>query len=78
MGLYTEMTEIAYGEYLKLEGLLVLAHENERQNEQIIASIAGILGERPGHGHAEDAVHCGYTAQQLLRKSSITVLPPTD
>lgn len=82
MSLYTEKTQITHDEYLKLEGLLVIGPEYEKQVDQVIRSIALILGEQPPDGerpgHAADAVYGGYTARELLRKSDITVLPPEE
>lgn len=76
MGRYTEKTTISYDDYLRLEGLLTIARDVERQSKAILRNVAKIIGEDPdGDGHAVDAVYNNYTARELLEKSGITVEP---
>lgn len=76
MGLYTQKTEISYEDYLKLEGLLVLGREANKECDRIVRAVAGIVGENPDDpAHAADAVYSGYTARELLQRNTITVQP---
>lgn len=75
-GRYTEKTEISYEDYLKLEGLLVLGREANKECDRIVRAIAGIVGENPDDpAHSADAVYSGYTARELLQRNTITVQP---
>lgn len=75
-GRHTDKTEISYEDYLKLEGLLVLGREANKECDRIVRAVAGIVGENPDDpAHAADAVYSSYSARELLRKSDITVQP---
>lgn len=78
-GRYTEKTEISYEDYLKLEGLLVLGREANKECDRIVRVVATLVGEDPyDPGHSADAVYNEYSARELLRKSDITVLSPVE
>jgi hypothetical protein len=74
MGRYTEKTTVTEDEYIRLAGLLVIGHDLVQQEERVVRNVALILGEDPANpGHASDAVFNGYTVDQLLEKSDITL-----
>lgn len=76
MGRYTDKTEISHGDYLRLEGLLTIGRDLERQERQVVKSVEGIIGESDGNGLAMDAVYNDWSARQLLEQSGIKVVPP--
>jgi hypothetical protein len=78
MGTYTEKTEITHADFLKLQGLLVIGNRHYKIVDSVTRCISEILGEDYDNrgGHASDAVWEGYSAEELLRKSEITVIPP--
>lgn len=75
MGRYTEKTSITRGEYVTLTGLLAIADRHRRELDLIASEVAGIIGETEEHGHADDAVYCSYSVDELLRKSEMVVEP---
>lgn len=76
MGRYTEKTTITEVERTQLAGLLVIGHDLIQQEKRVVESVARILGEDPDNGHASDAVWSGYSVDDLLANSEITVQPP--
>jgi hypothetical protein len=81
----TEQTEtaqrtISYDDYLKLEGLFVLAREHTRQLKIIEATTAALVGaENDGYdyyGHASDAVYNEMSVREMLGKLSVLVADP--
>lgn len=75
MGLYTDKTSISRAEYVTLAGLLAIGQRHQRETDLIVTEVARILGEREDNGHANDAVNCDYSVDQLLSKSGIVVEP---
>lgn len=56
-------------EYLKLNGLLHLAHKYSAILRDIEEEMCRITGEDPQEGgHTGDAIYSDYTVDQLLRK----------
>lgn len=75
---YTDKTKITENEKLQLIGLLVLAKAGNERMRDILKSVISITGEKDDNGHSSDAIYSNYTADELLGKLGITVMPSND
>jgi hypothetical protein len=65
---------ISYDDYLKLVGLLAIAQSHNKQ-VRILVRVARSLTPDLDCGHTDDAAWCDETAEELLRKLDIAILP---
>ncbi len=64
----THKTEVTHTEYLQIMGLLVLAKQHNDAMQSIGVALQNLTGELEIDGHSFDAMYCGYTADELLKK----------
>lgn len=71
-------TIISYEQYLAVVGLLELAKQYNAKLQDLEGSLAKIVGEGSDsnyYGHVSDAIYCEYSAQELLDRLQIMVIP---
>lgn len=76
------MRKVSYEDYLKLEGLLALAHSHSRQLKHIEKAIVEVLNEKEDencdgyYGHVSDFVYdSNYrTGKELLKNLNIKLI----
>lgn len=69
----TPKSKISQAEYLQLVGFLSLAKKHNEWLKNIAKGVRDIVGEKEEGGHADDAVYCDYSADEMLSKLGIKV-----